>query len=117
MARSKQVNRGSLASSAALASAVLFCVPAAATPGSILGPDGMGKIKLGMSQQDAEATGDLVQVRTSGSCTMFALKSAPKDEIFLIQKKDGVVTIRVPDQDKDTMTPEQIRMGSAKDDV
>ena len=77
---------------------VTVTVDAPATvPEVITGPVGYGKLKLGMPQKDAEATGVLLQPATSGTCSTYASQSVPDNKnAVLISPKSGVVRITLP---------------------
>ncbi|MBW8481059.1 hypothetical protein [Actinomadura parmotrematis] len=56
---------------ATAATAPAGAVPAAAARGAVLGPDGLGALRLGMSVRDAEGTGLIRVTGAEGGCTDF----------------------------------------------
>lgn len=79
-----------------------------------LGPYGYGKVRLGMSEKQAKATGAVVLKKAgeAGSCAGWDLKALPsgKDNVGLyISKKRGVALIFAA---KGVKTPEGIGLGS-----
>ncbi|MEV6286658.1 hypothetical protein [Kribbella sp. NPDC051770] len=93
---------------------------AAATPtptASTLGPDGYGKLKLGMTVDQAKATGELGTKKSGDNCEGYDLKSHPTDADTVgvyFSKAHGLVVIFA----KDTMaTPEGIKLGSTVDQL
>ncbi|MEV1168213.1 hypothetical protein [Nonomuraea sp. NPDC049784] len=84
------------------------------TAKTTLGPYGYGKVRLGMSEKQAKATGQIVlkMPGEEGSCSGWDLKAHPsgKNAVGLyISKKKGVALIGAP---KGVKTPEGIGIGS-----
>ncbi|MFD1932464.1 hypothetical protein ACFSKW_13360 [Nonomuraea mangrovi] len=78
----------------------------------VLGPYGLGGVRLGMSAKDAKATGKVVQKRRAGACSGWDLKAHPsgRDRVGMwISKKAGVAMIFAPEGVK---TPQGIGLGS-----
>ncbi|NUW33080.1 hypothetical protein HTZ77_16805 [Nonomuraea sp. SMC257] len=83
---------------------------AAAAPGSF-GPYGYGGVKLGMTAQQAKATGKIV-LKSRDNCSGWDYKAHPnpRDEVSLyISKKHGVAVISAP---RGARTPEGVAVGS-----
>ncbi|MEO3794416.1 hypothetical protein ABGB14_29740 [Nonomuraea sp. B10E15] len=84
-----------------------------------LGPNGYGKVRLGMSAKKARATGKVVlkMPLRGGSCSGWDLKAHPtgKNSVGLyISKRRGVAVIFAP---KGVRTPEGIGIGSTTKQV
>ncbi|GLZ32593.1 hypothetical protein Lesp02_47810 [Lentzea sp. NBRC 105346] len=95
---------------------VTVTVDAPATvPEVIGGPVGYGKLKLGMSQQEAQATGVLVEPSDGAACPAFASQSVPSDKAaVVISPKAGVSRITLPGFAK---TSTGVGAGSSASDV
>lgn len=79
---------------------------------SVFGPDGYGRIKLGMPLADALATGDLeIYAGTTEACTVTGLIPRSDEGVtVLISKRFGVVAILGPNIK--ASTPDGIRINS-----
>ena len=90
--------------------------PDAATENT-LGPDGYKSLELGMSEDDAIATGMLTDRQEIGECTWFYLDPAEGEQNpgagVVISPTHGVVSIPGT---QSTQTPEGITMGSVNND-
>ncbi|MCP2352109.1 hypothetical protein [Nonomuraea roseoviolacea] len=98
------------AATAAQAQAAAAPTPAAAAPGSF-GPYGYGGVKLGMTAEQAKATGKIV-LKSRDYCSGWDYKAHPnpRDEVSLyISKKKGVAVISAP---RGARTPEGVAVGS-----
>jgi hypothetical protein len=97
------------------AAATLTATPEPDSAAPVLGPDGLGSLKLGMSRDEAEATGLVGPFRNepnSDQCLWrSALTGAPADEgVVLHSETLGVATI---DAYPGVRTPEGITFGSS----
>lgn len=84
---------------------------------STLGPDGYESLELGMSEDDAIATGMLTDRQEIGECTWFYLDPAEGEQNpgagVVISPTHGVVSIPGTESNQ---TPEGITMGSVNND-
>jgi hypothetical protein len=82
----------------------------------VFGPDGYGRVKLGMSLADAMATGDLeIRPGTTKTCTVaHSIPRADEGVTVLISQRFGVVAILGPNIA--ASTPEGIRINSTAAD-
>lgn len=81
----------------------------APTDTNVFGPDGYGRLKLGMTLEQALASGEISPVKSaSGPCVQFVLRAHP-DAGGFITSTDGVVII---DAGEGMRTPEGIGIGS-----
>ncbi|MFG1843569.1 hypothetical protein [Micromonospora sp. NPDC049175] len=88
----------------------------AASTALVLGPNGLGPLKLGMPRQQATATG-LLRPLTDfvGDCTTTQLKSAPTDEGYVnLSRALGIATI---DAYGSIKTPEGAGVGMSSADM
>jgi len=96
--------------------------PSSSATGLVLGPDGFGSLKMGMSRADAEATGETQPFRNEpmgATCTWRAwLKGAPNDQanegMVLYSETLGIASISAY---PGVRTPEGITIGSSLADV
>ncbi|MFI7229286.1 hypothetical protein ACIBO5_39230 [Nonomuraea angiospora] len=100
---------------AVAATLTLGASPALAQTKPVLGPNGLGGVKLGMSLKQARATGTLTKKIDGGGagCSGWDLKKYPtgKDNVGLyISPKLGVAAIFAP---KTAKTPEGVAIGTA----
>jgi hypothetical protein len=87
------------------------------TTGPLLGPDGFGQLKLGMTEQDASVKDvTLVKTGTTDACAYYEISGAgvPLAITAAISNAHGLVMIMPPSA---VHTPEGIGFGSTKDDV
>jgi hypothetical protein len=88
---------------------------AAASDDSVLGPDGFGAIKVGMSVADAEATGKVgAPVGGNDLCRGYNWAYSP-GPVLIMSLKYGVYA--VPGTAPGAHTPEGIKVGSTADEV
>lgn len=91
--------------------------PAMVTAGPLLGPDGFGQLKLGMTEQDASAK-DVTLVKTSNNdaCVYYEISGTgvPLATTAWISNAHGLVMIMPRGS---VHTPEGIGFGSTRDDV
>ncbi|MFC4063941.1 hypothetical protein [Actinoplanes subglobosus] len=82
----------------------------------VLGPAGLGRLKIGMSLQAAQATGELTNVQgTGGGCGSAVVKAARSDAAVVIwSSTKGLVSIPAYGR---IATPEGARVGSTTDQV
>jgi hypothetical protein len=85
------------------------------SPEPVLGPSGYGSLRLGMSFDDAKATGLLSGAGTAPeSCGRYSLREgAAAVAAVTISAADGIVSF----QATGAHTPEQIQVGSTADQV
>ncbi|GAA3230126.1 hypothetical protein [Nonomuraea helvata] len=110
----KKVLVAVLAGGALLTAATPALAQTTQAAGTTLGPYGYGKVRLGMTEKQARATGQIVlkMAAEAGSCSGWDLKAHPsgKNAVGLyISKKKGVALISAP---KGVKTPEGIGVGS-----
>lgn len=90
---------------------------AAAAEASTLGPDGYKSLELGMSEEEALATGLITDRQQVGDCTWFSLKKSEGEQNpgsgVVVSPDRGVVSIPGTQRLK---TPEGLTMGSVKND-
>ncbi|MEU4471727.1 hypothetical protein [Micromonospora sp. NPDC023888] len=86
------------------------------TTALVLGPNGLGSLKLGMSRQQATATGILRPFGDyQGECALAQLRSAPTDEGNVnVSRTLGIATI---DAYGSIKTPEGARVGMSSADM
>lgn len=84
---------------------------------STLGPDGYKSLELGMSEEEARATGLITDRQHVGGCTWFSLKKSEGEQNpgsgVVVSPDRGVVSIPGT---QSLNTPEGITMGSVKND-
>ncbi|WP_433332282.1 hypothetical protein [Spirillospora sp. CA-294931] len=88
--------------------------PAPGPGAKVLGPSGLGKLRLGMSVEDAQGTGELGDKKATGggACTGFGLRAypTPGDSVSLYaSQRDGIAVIFAP---RGVKTPEGLKVGS-----
>jgi hypothetical protein len=90
--------------------------PPATKDPNVLGPTGFGALKLGMTREQAIATGLVDTFPAGEGCASTRLKAAPKGEGHVTYNSErGVVAI---DAYNSAMhTPEGIHVGSSRDDL
>ncbi|MFI9381382.1 hypothetical protein [Kutzneria sp. NPDC052558] len=95
--------------------ALVNAVPAAAVDSSVLGPDGYGPIKVGMSVAQAKATGKVGSpVGGTDLCRGYnwAYSAGP---VLIMSTRYGVYS--VPGTAPGAHTPEGVKVGSTEDEV
>lgn len=87
--------------------------PPATQTGPVVGPDGFSAIKLGMSYDEAAATGELVGKRQLGmSCEVYRTTAHPNVLVTIVAEY-GVVKFTLP---QGVRNPEGIGVGSSVED-
>ncbi|MFG3558185.1 hypothetical protein ACGGAQ_27790 [Micromonospora sp. NPDC047557] len=86
------------------------------TASLVLGPEGIGALKLGMTRQQATRTGQLRAFTSNGGgCTPARLRAAPSEEgTVLLSPTLGIATI---DAYEGIRTPEGARIGMSSADM
>ncbi|WP_086820316.1 hypothetical protein [Allokutzneria sp. NRRL B-24872] len=109
------LTRAGAAVLAASALALAATGPASASAGNVLGPDGFGPIKVGMSLADALATGKVGEpVGGNELCRGYKWAYSP-GPVLTISKAHGVYSI--PGTAPGTRTPEGVGLGSTAAEV
>ena len=81
-------------------------------PANVLGPTGLGKLQIGMTTTEAEATGMVEAGEGEGDCGSWYLKPAVNGDATVGWTSRGVSSIPAYDR---IATPEGIRIGSTLD--
>ena len=79
-------------------------------PANVLGPTGLGKLQIGMTTKEAEATGMVEAGEGEGGCGSWYLKPDVQGDAVVSWSHRGVISINSYDQ---IATPEGIRIGSS----
>lgn len=106
---------GAVAALGAATFALVTAVPAAAGDNSVLGPDGYGAIKVGMSVADAKATGKVgTPVGGNDLCRGYnwAYSDGP---VLIMSTRYGVYS--VPGTAPGAHTPEGVKVGSTPQEI
>ena len=106
----------SVTASSAAPSASTKPTPGRATPsGLVIGPTGLGKLKIGMTVKQAKASGMIASYEASDHCGYSRLRNAPADQGAVTHSnKLGVIAISGY---SNMRTPEGIRIGSTLNEV